>query len=562
MKNLLLGLLMTASCPVFSQFYPANIPEVSYPPIPAGDAFRAHHSSAYSYPEVNVNGNTVDLYTYSWDGGGIIASTYVPGATIAIRQYPSGTTPDAGLPSGEDYDPTGFPTDDAASIEVVLLKRGTDILVLSAYYQISTERFMLNLFKWDGITLSQETGYPIDITVSASTVDFEWIRMDALALDKFIITWIENGRILTKAGKVGASVDYGNTATLNVGDQAYDQPDVALIDVLEGEPQAVKAHYVYTTDDHQKLYVAGLLFNDVFSASAGAALTPVIEDAQTTTGTYGLPRIDAPDKYGTDDWSYVVEEHFTQVSSTIFAGIMHQPVLIHRKLNDATETGFPNLDLSPWPNQNVKPVVAYAAGGADIYYCWGYEGINPPPTPNINHSLLGLKMDNAGNFLAPAPGDMRYSFVPRMPLDVSGTISIALSGNNINSPGLFMAFVQLFMYPEEPADYYTMGIKVSPWSDAHFRPLDIEEQELASDLAVYPNPFTTYFQLRTERPFRKLSIRLYDPLGRQLLHTSGHVKEVNRQLQEHSADFATGNYFLYVTADKEAPVVFKLSKAN
>jgi len=562
MRKVLLGLFMAASIPTFSQFYPATVTEESYPPIAADFAFRAHHASAYSYPDVNVNGNTVDLYTYSWDGGGITGSGYIPGATIAIRQYPTGTTPDAGLPTGEDYNPAGFPLDDAASIEVVLLRRDTTMLVLTAYYQLSTEKFMLNLFKWDGSDLIQEPGYPIDITVNGPTADFEWIRMDALTLDKVILTWVEQGRIFTKAGKVaGGTLSFGNTAIVNAGDDDYDQSDVALIDVLEGEPQRVKVHYVYTTANHQKLFVGGLLFDNVLGASPGASLTLVAEDAQVTTGEYLLPRIDAPDRYATDDWSYVVEEYHSLVGSVIFAGLMHQPVLTHRELNTGIEIGFP-VDISPWPNENTKPVVAYAAGGANIYYCWGYRSASLPPDPSINHSLIGLKMNNAGNFLEPAISDVRYSLAPFLLGRVSGTLSIALSGNNVNSSGLFMAFVQLFMSTTPPMDYYTMGIKVTPWSDNHFRPSGIEEQERISDIRVYPNPFSTYFQLSTERRFNDISIRLYDLLGRQLFYTSGDITEVNQYLQERSNNLATGNYFLHIVGDKEQPVVIKLSKTN
>src|SRR5690606_13106913 len=90
----------------------------------------------------------------------------------------------------------------------------------------------------------------------------------------------------------------------------------------------------------------------------------------------------------------------------------------------------------------------------------------------------------------------------------------------------------------------------------------IEEEVMTSGIRVYPNPFSTYFQLSTESKLNELNIRLYDLLGRQLLYSSGNITEINRYLQEHSNDLARGSYLLYVVGDNEQPVVVKLSKTN
>src|SRR5690606_6471112 len=128
MKKLLLGLLTAASMPAFSQFYPATITEDPYPNPAADAAWRSHHSSAYSYMNVPVGSNTYDLYTYSWDAGNLVTGSPIPGSGFAIRQYLPGAAPGSGTAFSQFYNPPGFPAGDAASIEVVLLRRGSDIL--------------------------------------------------------------------------------------------------------------------------------------------------------------------------------------------------------------------------------------------------------------------------------------------------------------------------------------------------------------------------------------------------------------------------------------------------
>src|SRR5690606_16494451 len=84
-------------------------------------------------------------------------------------------------------------------------------------------------------------------------------------------------------------------------------------------------------------------------------------------------------------------------------------------------------------------------------------------------NLIGLKIDNQGNFLIPAPTQVEYSMVADQLNEISPTLSIALSGSNIQSSGLFMAFAHL------SSGGYSMSIKATDWVDAHFRPTDMED---------------------------------------------------------------------------------------
>jgi len=548
MKKLLLCLLLGANRTGYSQFFPASVNEYTYPPAVNNIAMRSQNSSAYSYSNLNNQ----DYYLYSWDGGSNL-STPVPASGFAFLEYATGSG--IGLPPQSSVNPTGFPAGDAVSIEVVLLQSSTELLVLCTYYQVSTKRFMLNLFSWDGANLNQVTGYPINLSVAPPS-NFEWIRLDALDLNKFIITWSEGGDIYTKAGKVGTNLTLGNTAQLAAQDMACNQPDVALINAEEIE--LVMAHYVYTSGNDTKLYVAGIRFEDVYTSAPLAILANNIEDLQTANGSYRLPRIDAPDDFAKDDWSYVVEDYDPLTGSIIFAGVMNQSIgLDHYRLNDGSEPGYPTADLSAFPNVNTKPVVAYAESGSDIYYGWGYEGNNPSIPASIDYTLLGIKIDNLGNFLVPVPNQVDYSLVPQQLDDASPQLSLALSGSNTHSSGLFIAFTQSL------ATGYSMGIKSTSWSDAHFRPSPVEIlPNTVADFSVYPNPFSTTIQLNSTRQVEPFEIQLFDPLGRIILKSSGSLAEVNQTLFRYSNRLAAGHYFLQISKDEGVQLIFKLSKVQ
>lgn len=124
-----------------------------------------------------------------------------------------------------------------------------------------------------------------------------------------------------------------------------------------------------------------------------------------------------------------------------------------------------------------------------------------------------------------------------------------------HSSGLFMAFTQAFNTG------YSMGIKSTPWSDAHFPPTDTGEILSANTMfSVYPNPFIRSFKLNSTQQVEQLAVQLVDPSGRVFLKSNGSLEEINQALLRHSNELAPGHYFLHVSDDKRAPEVLKLSK--
>lgn len=126
----------------------------------------------------------------------------------------------------------------------------------------------------------------------------------------------------------------------------------------------------------------------------------------------------------------------------------------------------------------------------------------------------------------------------------SGAPSIALSGENNISPGLFMAFTQ------HNNNYgYFMTSKTIPWTQNSFRP----DQETAiagtdqkSGIQVYPNPFTQGFQLKKANNKEDIyRLQLTDITGRHALSLTGNIISLNIRLAKANLNILTpGNYYL------------------
>jgi hypothetical protein len=377
----LMAFIMPFSAKGQSDFQPAVITEDTYPSSSQDIPLTPASITAYSYGDLMVAGVSVDLYVYTWDPG----SNNYPESGIAIRQYlPGSSVNNSTTPLSEDFNPAGWPVFQAHSSEAVILRSGGLIYVLAVYYHWQTHRFMVDLYRWNGVNLVQQTtlGFPMDITVNGG-VPFDWIHLDAHNLNDFIITWGENGHIYTKAGTAASGFSMGNTAELDngsIGMGASGEPDVALV----RSPQGLIAHYVYVSlDAANKLVETALDFNDVFTAPPPspnpALLPPVLEDVQNTPGYYDVPRIDGPDNFSSDDWSYVTTDH-RNGRDWVFSGVMASGALQHFILNDGS-LGNPDISVAiSGQQENNRAVVAYDDSGENLYYGWYYfSTVNLPP---------------------------------------------------------------------------------------------------------------------------------------------------------------------------------------
>lgn len=538
-------------------FRSAITPETDYPTnnVP----FRSDNTSAYSYSGINVGGVPTDLYVFTWDW--FLTTTKTVGAGLAIRQS---------TPFAQSDNPPGFPVDDAASVEAVILYRNNTPYVLCSYYWTSQSGFYVNLYRYLGnAVLQQVGGYPQNITAYSPHDHLGWIHLDAHDLDEFVITWQEHGQILAKDGTAGNNFLMGNTAVLDNSSinmpQAM-QPDVALVRSTQAN-DSLMAHFVYTDTSTHWLVASTLHFDDILNAPTPLSLiSPVINDNQYNVHYFfDRPRIDAPDDFAYDDWSYVVKKADTFADQQlIYTGVMNNLLgsLYHFNLNDGSLN--PSLlDISSHltnnRHDNYQPALAYDPTGKDIYYCWNYYS-NIDPTPTSSNAYIGLKIDNTGNLQGGLP--IQYWMVQINPADISLAPSIALSGQNTTAQ-LFMAFTQ----QKNTASGYCMTTKQNPWNQSSFRPeqsTGIADQALLNKVQIIPNPFSDDFQLFTkEQNNRIYQIAITDALGRYIFSGKGTLSELNNQLvQARLGRLPSGLYFLnlYGSDDNTECAIFKLVK--
>lgn len=467
-----------------------------------------------------------------------------------MRQYVAGTPiNNTTTPVAEDFNPPGWPVDKAASAEAVILEFGGDYYILSVYYEIAAQRFYVDIYQWTTTGLVQ-VGAPQDITVTGPA-SFGWIRLDALNLEEFVITWEEGGRLYAKAGTASSGFTMGNTVQLDnssIGIGAGAQPDVAMAQV-PGDP--LLTHFVYTDLPGSRLVVSRLRFNDILTAPPPAPnpalLSPVLEDLQSTSGNFDVPRIDAPDNYSKDDWSYVVKNNETALSQGyIFTGVMNSGSVSHFVLNNGSlGVGLPDVaSTNPaTPHINDYPVVAYDNTGENIYFVWYYftTVILDQPYPGLADAYMGLKMDNTGNLFGLTPN--KYWGAQFYTTEVSKMPTIALSTQNDASPELFMVFTKY-----TSLDGYAMGPKTIPWTNIEFRPEEsgIKPIRNISNVQIAPNPFHDIFQFKADRTFEgQYSLFIYDLTGRKLFQVQGTIADINEQLSSgRLSHIQVGNYFV------------------
>ena len=407
----------------------------------SGEPERSNNSSAYSAENLVINGSISNIFVWTWDH---FRQPYPPGiigSGLAVRQDTVGGFE-------QSANPTGFPQDDASSIEAAFVKRSDSVFVLTTYYRPSLQKFFLDIYYFQsGSNLIQMPGFPLDITTSPFGVaHLGWIHLDVHNLDEFVIVWEEDGTLYTKAGRA-STLTLGNTAIIDnslIGISTAIQPDVALIRSVQFGDQT-NAHFVYTDLGKNKLLVSSLSFTDILTAPMLGSLYPNLEDMQSAgAGTFERPRIDAPDKFTYDDWSYVVlKQDFTNQQQIIFTGVRNNGIVNHYQLNDGSLSGLADISSTNPASlhYNEHPVVAYDLNGDHIYYCWNYNSTYDMPSI-YSTDYIGLKMRNDGNVVPVVGGGFRYWVVSETLNNASPVFSIALSTKNQNIEGLFMAYVR------------------------------------------------------------------------------------------------------------------------
>ena len=543
----------TTNVPAQLPVVPAVQPGTNYPvsTVP----YLVNNASAYSCGNLSIGGNTTDLFVYTWDVYGLGPTAI--GSGLAVRQS---------IPPAQSNNPVGFPQD-ASSVEAVILRASSNIYILCTYYWIGQQGFYLDLYQYQGGgVLQQLSGYPLNITAYGATAPASWIHLDVHNLDQFIITWQENGRVLAKAGTINSGFNLGETAIIDnssIALGAAAQPDVALIRSQQSAGQ-IMAHFVYTNQARNRLVASTVSFTSVLNTpSPLASIVPAFDDDQQNPNwVLYNPRIDAPDDYVYDDWSYVVKlDNSSTSQELIFTGVQNNALgtLFHFNLNDGSLGALPDISPGPLPNDhmNKPPVLAYADDGENIYYCWGYLSGSLPPTSLSERGYIGIKISNKG--LPTNPND--YWLVQTDPQYMSKEPAIALSGGNVPGLGLFMAYAQL-----NPVTGVDMTTKTIPWTQTSFRPgketkvLDLDNSR---NISVSPNPFMRSFRLESNSKHNdSYRVRLNDVTGRTVLSLSGNLQQINRDIEKAGiAKLAPGIYFLQIKINGASEAVdFKLLK--
>ncbi|HRP89506.1 MAG TPA: T9SS type A sorting domain-containing protein [Edaphocola sp.] len=531
------------------------------------EPLRSNNSSAYSCENQMINGVNSDIFVWNWDhfkqpypSGGII------GSGLAVRQ-------DTISGFVQSANPTGFPVDDASSVEAAFIKRNDSVFVIATYYRPSLQKFFLDLYYFQsGTNIIQMPGYPMDITASPfGTAHIGWIHLDVRELEEYVIVWDEDGTLYTKAGEASTNT-LGNTAILDnslIGISYGSQPDVALIRSIQNGG-VTNAHFVYTDNTKTKLFVSSLKFNDILTASFLGSLYPHLEDFQGG-GVFERPRIDAPDKLIYDDWTYVVlKENYIDQQQIIFTGVMNNGLgtLNHYNLNDGSMASLTDISSTAPGNLHIneQPVVAYNFDGDYLYYCWNYSSsVNMPSADSSEY--IGLKMKNDGTVvpISGTPTTYKYWVASEQLSSPSAAFSIALSTKNENNHGLFMAYVRYKDFFSIP--FYCMAIKTNPWALQSFKPgnnqqNDAKEDDLTS-ISIIPNPFTVSFNIHTNEIEYKnnYSLELHTILGKQILSLRGNIQFLNQELRNSSlSKIPSGIYLLTIKDATNKIYQFKLIK--
>lgn len=514
------------------------------------------HANAYSHGNMLVNGAICDLYVYCWDSGPFLYPNY----GFAVRQYIAGTPINSStLPMYEDYrtpstaSPQGASAS-AASIDAVILEENGEPYILVCYYDYyMSHQYFIELYKWTGMGgLVLQVG-PQPVSVSSGSA-FDWINLDAYNLNNFMLTWCEGGKIYAKAGTMASGFNMGNTVRLDnsiYGIDAGLQTDVALTNV---GGSSLATHFVYTNTNKKKLLVTTLPFNTIYTATPSAVMIPTLEDLRVTPGLFKVPRIDAPDNYPENDWSYVVADH-RQGRDNIFTGLHHAGNSLHFNLNDGTFLPAPPIASSP-NHTNDIPVIAYERSGNDLYYCWYYKSSTQPLSPSVK-GYIGLKITNTGTQIGL---NNKYWIVQDAAQHTSGQPAIALSTQNDASPELFLAFLQT----ENLVTLGYTGIKTVPWNHFPFRPnpsTGITHLDNNSAFYPAPNPFQETFKIISKDNYSDIcSLVITDLTGREIIKLNGSLKYINQKLKAESPNLLPAIYFGAIRNNQGESMDFKIVK--
>lgn len=553
MKKLLFSFLAAGLFPVAAQcqFMYSSVPEILSPADP-DSLYDINQMAAYSMSGLDFPDMPSSLYVYSWGG---------PGGIGWIRK-------EQGNPANVlDEGTLVLPYLDAVSTDIAIIF-GEQTDLTGPTYQI-----IVAYTNYSGVFMDfyqcNVTGISLLQTIQVSNLPGNRVSVDAHKLYGFAMAWdIGDGAIHTQNGYAnGGVVTLGCENVLQVNGLPLIMPDIAI-----GHPEttgALSLHYAAYTEDRQNVVEVTLPFDYVYNnCNPSIPVTPSVEDIMPISlagGYFGdLPRIDCPDHYATDDWSYVAVEYasdwvtqtvYSKVRTARLAAFSVGPWVMHDDVNDGS---MGNLDISSGPpytyNAN-RPGIAYDPSGNYINILWHY------PLVHIfsDHDYIGVRLRNVGALV-----DADYWIVDYNDKISPDAPALAISTQNDNSEEQFIVFAG----SDPGVTHESIDYEFLPLMNWGFKPGEnstaIKNKQAGSfTVDCYPNPFTDVIRLQTDSKHTNdlLQVVLTDMSGKVIANCSGKIDAVNSALAHISAGLSKGIFFLKVhSSQAKENTVIKITK--
>jgi len=562
MKQLLcVAALSALPLGVMAQFIPpSNPPEDNFQPTLAWD-IGTRGLGNVNAADYFLNGNNVDLYLSTWDSGEPVYDNKYGG--FVLRQYPHGTAVNSSTSYSYEQYKSAFGTvggdfdgNHISSLEAGFFQYNGNTYVALTYFAIASSsetsgKFYIRAYQWDpALGTLTDIGLPQPLPFTTSSVPLNatdgWIHQDINDQGQIVMTWDEGGRIYTQSAELTNPSSYtpftlSGAGILDVPVAGLSKPDVAVTELTTGGSDIYYTFIANSSDDAgQELWVYKGDYASLSGIPSGTTQLLAVDSVyhRSTDGTFGLPRIDAPNVSDPDNeyWSAVVADYQNQ-NNYIFAASYNDGTGLHEQiLNDGSlNPSLQDLSLNGI-YKNDRPTVAFSPIDNDLYFAWTFKQQNQYPTYISVKTTANLSLLNspAAYFLMTANNSLDR-FYP----------GVGLATTNDN--GVDQLFTSFMQDPSQTSLYLVLGLKTANWgSNNGYRPAPsgIAEAIQQNAFSVSPNPFRSGFRIDATAASQDLNITIFNILGQKIYQDKGTQDKINKGLQSIGQNLNAGTYFV------------------
>jgi hypothetical protein len=547
MKKMLLACSLILLAPfTYGQFNFPSEPEHIFPPANL-DVGEASEIACTSIEQGYGGLGTQALFAYSWSNQ---SHSY-----LAWRRADpnSNTTFDEGYLSLPSY----------RSIDVGIYKHDDDdapAFVIIAYYDENNPGHFYRIYEFTPTGLSP-IGGPQQLSSSPT---FGRISLDVHRTIELGIVWEDNS---TNSLRVSyGHFTNGNTFVVDPPRQINNTanatfPHMAVCCAPGGSGTGIKV--VYYDQVNSNIRVISSSFSNIISASGTVNFgTEDVAPPMYPTFDPHTLRIDCPEHYTEDNWSYVYHGYGSAFTQEYIACRVN------------TNTFYNSYELSgglfggnfPLYNILLNPTLTYSNDGNSIYYGWHYgdNNIGNPNTTNPGASgwrvVVNLREDGV-------PFEQNYQCVTDpllLGVDYladSHYPPVAFSRKAIDNSNMFIAYP---VFNPTNGDHH-IATKLIPWGQNHFRPennTDIHKQETSKTaLHITPNPFTSNFNISSVAGNKKEQYQatLSNISGTVIYKKTGNLDEINKSAAPYLEKLPAGIYLLNINSTNNKQT-FKMVK--